>query len=261
MSRFNDETKMWFEKGEDDESLSQLPAVEARRPPRRPPYLLLGVATLSLAGACTAYVMLKLNRQQPAPVAAPIAIHIEHTTEPPAPPTALEPKATEPAPVPQAAVPAIEAAPAEPEPSVPARPTKGKKARPVITPEIKAAESSRPSASPDGVRKADELLKRGQSHDALAAYQAIIAREPANTLALRGACLSLDRLGRVNDAARVCRRALGLADDRDTRAVLARIYHSGGAYQWAANEWRRLLSQNPRDPEARRGLRLAKAKL
>jgi Flp pilus assembly protein TadD len=105
------------------------------------------------------------------------------------------------------------------------------------------------------------LLKRGQSAQALAAYQLIIEREPSNHLALRGACVALDRLGRVNDAARVCRRALGFSDDRDTRAVLARIYHSGGAYQWAANEWRRLLAQNPKDPEARRGLRLAKAKL
>jgi hypothetical protein len=245
MSRFNDETKLWFEKGEDDESLSQLPAVEARRPVRRPPYLLVGVAALSLAGACTAYVMLKLNRPQPAPVAAPIAIQIEHTTAAPAAPMVPEPKATEPAPMPQAA-PAVEAAPAEPEPAVPARGTKGKKARPVITPELKAA---------------DELLKRGQSRDALAAYQAIIEHDTTNSLALRGACMSLDRLSRVNDAARVCRRALGFSDDRDTRAVLARIYHSGGAYQWAANEWRRLLSQNPRDPEARRGLRLAKAKL
>ena len=73
--------------------------------------------------------------------------------------------------------------------------------------------------------------------------------------------MALGKLGRVNDGARVCRRALDLApDDVETRRALATLYYNGGAYKWSATEWRRVVAQSPRDVRARRALQKAQAR-
>jgi predicted Zn-dependent protease len=79
---------------------------------------------------------------------------------------------------------------------------------------------------------------------------------------LSAACVALDHLGRTNDAARTCRRALEQAPaDRAARRSLARAYASGGAWAFAVAEWRQVLAQDPRDREARSGLASAQGHL
>jgi tetratricopeptide (TPR) repeat protein len=259
MSRFHDQTSMWFNRGEDPAELAETPeadSIPSRR--RRAPYFALGLASASLAAAVALYVGVKLNAGSPPP---PLTIAVEQPPAAPSPSIAPSTLATpesdsDPVPVPSPAsastpvpAPAAASAIALPDPAPPPTARKLKKPRKIRQP------------SP-AVRAADLLLQKRQTAAALAAYQQILSQSPSDTLALRGACLALDRLGRVNDAARVCRHALGIdPDDSTTRAVLARIYYKGGAYQWSANEWRLLLAQNPRDLTARRGLKLAKARL
>lgn len=125
-----------------------------------------------------------------------------------------------------------------------------------------------PAAAPTQTTKAEEhgsaadkLLHRGKAAAALAAYQETLAQNPDDVHALRGACVALGKLGRVNDGARVCRRALDRApDDVETRRALATLYYNGGAYKWSATEWRRVVAQSPRDAAARRSLRKAEAR-
>ena len=108
---------------------------------------------------------------------------------------------------------------------------------------------------------AEKLLRHGRPAAALAAFQQTLARHPNDVRALRGACVSLGKLGRMNDAARVCRRALDRAPgDVETRRALATIYYEGGAYRWSATEWRRVVAQSPHDTRARRALRNAEAR-
>jgi len=258
MSRFHDQTSMWFNRGEDPAELAETPeadSIPSRR--RRAPYFALGLASASLAAAVALYVGVKLNAGSPPP--PPLTIAVEEPPAAPPPSIAPAPLATpesdsDPVAVPSpSSRPVPAAAPASaiflPDPAPPPTARKPKKPRKIRQP------------SP-AVRAADLLLQKRQTAAALAAYQQVLTQSPEDTLALRGACLALDRLGRVNDAARVCRHALGIdPDDSTTRAVLARIYYKGGAYQWSANEWRLLLAQNPRDLTARRGLKLAKARL
>jgi len=126
----------------------------------------------------------------------------------------------------------------------------------------RAAKGAKPVVVSAEVLAGEKLLARGQSAAALREFQREIARHPRDTRALKDACTALKGLGRVNDAARVCRHALAIEpDDLETRARLADIYYSGGAYQWAANEWRRVLASRPTDAQARRGLQRAQARL
>jgi Flp pilus assembly protein TadD len=105
---------------------------------------------------------------------------------------------------------------------------------------------------------AEKLLRHGHPAAALAELQQILVHDPDDVRALRGACLSLARLGRLDDAARVCRRAIDRApDDLEARRTLATIYYSGGAYKWSAAEWRHVVERAPRDAHARRALRAA----
>ena len=88
-----------------------------------------------------------------------------------------------------------------------------------------------------------------------------MAQNPDDVHALRGACVALGKLGRMNDGARVCRRALDRApNDDETRRALATIYYNGGAYKWSAAEWRRVVAHSPRDSHARRALQKAEAR-
>ena len=112
------------------------------------------------------------------------------------------------------------------------------------------------------VANGERLLARSQNAAALEHFQREIARNPKDARALRGACTALGRMGRVNEAARVCRHELNLQpDDVDTRAHLAAIYYQGGAYKWSANEWKHVLASRPHDPQALHGLKQAQARL
>jgi len=130
---------------------------------------------------------------------------------------------------------------------------------PSVAPPI-AAPPAPLKSEPQG-SKADKLLHAGKAAAALAAYQQTLATDPNDVHALRGACVALGKLGRVNDGARVCRRALDRApNDVETHRALATIYYNGGAYKWSANEWRRVVQAAPHDAGARRALHKAEAR-
>ena len=118
-----------------------------------------------------------------------------------------------------------------------------------------------PAAASERGSEGEKLLRHGQPAAALAAFQQTLARDPNDVRALRGACVSLGKLGRVNDGARVCRHALEISpDDVETRRALATLYYNGGAYKWSATEWRRVVARSPHDARARRALRQAEAR-
>jgi Flp pilus assembly protein TadD len=106
----------------------------------------------------------------------------------------------------------------------------------------------------------ENLLKKNRNGFALERFQRVLAHEPNNVRALRGSCIALDRLGKRNEAADACRRALRISpNDLVARRTLARVYYLGGAYSWSAAEWRRVLAAAPKDREARAGLRAAES--
>jgi tetratricopeptide (TPR) repeat protein len=106
----------------------------------------------------------------------------------------------------------------------------------------------------------ETLLKRNRNGFALERFQRVLAHEPHNERALRGACIALDRLGKRNESADTCRRALRVnPNDLASRRTLARVYYLGGAYSWSAAEWRRVLAAAPKDREARAGLKAAES--
>ena len=126
----------------------------------------------------------------------------------------------------------------------------------------KVAKASAPVVVAAEVLGGEKMLAQGQTGQALKQFQIAIKKDPRDVRALEGACEAEQRLGRVNEAARVCRHALALApEDVGLRARLATIYYSGGAYQWSANEWRIVLSAHPHDAQAKKGLREAQARL
>jgi cytochrome c-type biogenesis protein CcmH/NrfG len=89
-----------------------------------------------------------------------------------------------------------------------------------------------------------------------------LAQRPDDARSLREACVVLGRMGRVNEAAKLCRHALSIdGSDLAARRALARVYASGGAYQWSVNEWRQVLAMKPRDPEAQRAIRSLSGKI
>lgn len=151
----------------------------------------------------------------------------------------------------------------EPLANPPAAPATQPAAAPTTQPPqpVAAPPAAAPANTEEHGSNADKLLRRGKAAAALAAYQETIAKNPDDVHALRGACMALGKLGRVNDGARVCRRALDLApDDVETRRALATLYYNGGAYKWSATEWRRVVAQSPRDVRARRALQKAQAR-
>ena len=114
--------------------------------------------------------------------------------------------------------------------------------------------------SPDVVA-GEKLLRQGRAALALSRFQQQIGRSLDDVRALRGACLAIADLGRLNEAARVCRRALDRApEDLTTRRSLATIYYNGGAYKWSAAEWRHVVAQDPKDQHAKKALRAAEAR-
>ena len=152
----------------------------------------------------------------------------------------------------------VDAPPAIP----PAAPATAPAAAPATHP---AAPAALPPAPPvktsDHTSDGERLLRQGKPAAALAAFQETLAQHPNDVPALRGACVALGKLGRVNDGARVCRHALDRQpDDVETRRALATLYYNGGAYKWSATEWRRVLQHSPHDARARRALRNAEAR-
>ena len=144
------------------------------------------------------------------------------------------------------------AAPAAAPATAPAAAPATQPAAPVAAPPVRTTERG---------SEGEQLLRHGKPAAALAAFQQTLAHDPNDVRALRGACVSLGKLGRVNDGARVCRHALELQpDDLETRRALATVYYNGGAYKWSATEWRRVLVQSPHDARARRALRSAEAR-
>lgn len=223
-----DTTAVWFLRGENAEALAETPSANGseRRALPTIAWVAGGVAlTSALFGA--------------------VLLHVAHATrvvEEPLPARA----ATEAAAAATAAAAAAKTQP--PANSVAAQP---------------AAKSvtARPAVKAEHVSEGERQLRHGNPAGALAAFQQTLARDPNDVRALRGACIALGKLGRMNDGARVCRRALERApDDLETRRALATIYYNGGAYKWSATEWHRVLAQSPHDARARRALQRAEAR-
>lgn len=225
-----DSTAVWFLRGENEEEMASTPSIEV--PSRRVAAMVWIIAAVALAGAIVAGVLLHLahaSRLLEAPLAFPHAM-----AGPPA-----------------AELPAQIAAPRPLPSTAPAAPA----ASPAVAPAPATHLSTRSS---DELAAAERLLRRGRPAAALAQFQLVLTGSPDDVRGLRGACASLARLGRLDDAARVCRRALDRApDDLEARRALATIYFDGGAYKWSAAEWRRVVDKSPRDARARRALRAA----
>ena len=143
-----------------------------------------------------------------------------------------------------------------------AAPASAPAAAPTTQPPAPAATTVKPAITPmERGSEGEKLLRHGKPAAALAAFQQTLARDANDVRALRGACVSLGKLGRVNDGARVCRHALEISpDDLETRRALATLYYNGGAYKWSATEWRRVVAHAPHDVRARRALRNAEAR-
>jgi Flp pilus assembly protein TadD len=264
MTRFEERTTSWFSQAEDVEKLMATDAVETV--PRRPlwPIVVGGLVGATAFAAC-AYVFVGGRPTMPivpareVPVAS-IAVNTHESANVSANENVsasvsanenVNENANVSEPVKTAPEPTIES----PKTKHAMRQSKGHgKGR--LAPKTAQA---RPTAE---VSAGERLLSKGHNAAALQQFQHELARNPKDTRALRGACTALGRLGRVNDAARVCRHALTLKpDDVALRARLATLYYQGGAYQWSANEWRRVLAMHPSDSQARQGLKQAQARL
>ena len=241
-----DATAVWFQRGEDAEAMAETPAAngsEARRLPTMA-WVAAGVALTAAIFASVIVHVAHASRVVDEPLANPAAA----ATAPAAATT------TQPAIAPAAAPTA--ATPSAPTAATPSAPT-------AATPSAPTATEPAPAAAPRVERSSDgeRLLRHGKPAAALASFQATLSQNADDVRALRGACMALGKLGRVNDGARVCRRALDRApDDVETRRALATLYYAGGAYKWSATEWRRVVAQAPRDAHARRALRAAEAR-
>ena len=232
-----DSTAVWFLRGENEEEMASTPSIEVPR--RRLPTVMWIALVLALVVAIAGGVLLHVahaSRVVDAPLASPSAAATASAA-------VLPTQIAAPSPPPFAH-------PADPPAPAPA-------ARPVAHAPAATARPTTPRPSPE-LLAAEKLLRRGHPAAALAQFQQLLGRDADDVRALRGACLSLARLGRLDDAARVCRRAIDRApDDLETRRALATIYYDGGAYKWSAAEWRRVVERAPHDAHARRALRAA----
>ncbi|MDB4967355.1 MAG: hypothetical protein JWN44_3044 [Myxococcales bacterium] len=186
-----------------------------------------------------------------------IVLHIAHASRVLEAPLAIPSAAATPAAAaPQTQLPSLQIHRAEPAAAA-APPAASSSAAPPSVAPVKRA-TARPAPE---IVAGEKLLRHGRAAAALPRFQQVLARDNDDVRALRGACLSLGKLGRMNDAARVCRRALDRApEDLETRRALAAIYYNGGAYKWSAAEWRQVVAKTPRDARARKALRAAEAR-
>lgn len=217
-----DTTAVWFQRGEDLEAMAETPLANGSEP-RRIPTMVWVAGGVALSAAIFGGIILHMTHAARV-VDAPLAVPAAAPATAPAAAPATQPAA------------------------------------PVATPPV-AAPASPPVKATERGSEGEQLLRHGKPAAALAAFQQTLAHAPNDVRALRGACVSLGKLGRVNDGARVCRHALELSpDDLETRRALATIYYNGGAYKWSATEWRRVLAQSPHDARARRALHNAEAR-
>jgi cytochrome c-type biogenesis protein CcmH/NrfG len=236
-----DATAVWFQRGEDEAAMAETPLAKGSEP-RRLSTMAWVAGGVMLTAAIFVGVVLHLAHAARV-VEEPLAIPAAAATAPAAAP------ATQPAPV--ATQPAAEPAPATPPAAQPSNDLPATRAP--------ASASSAPASSASTA--GEKLLRHGHAAAALAAFQQTLAHDPDDIRSLRGACVALGKLGRMNDGARVCRRALERAPrDVETRRALATIYYNGGAYKWSATEWRRVVDVAPHDVAARRALRKAEAR-
>jgi tetratricopeptide (TPR) repeat protein len=284
-----DATAVWFERGEDAETVAATEYTESRR--RRVPTLAWIAGGVILAMAAFAVVVLYASHasasrreaagpraalalipgEEPRAVAAPGAVAASvsasaaanSVSNPSASSVAASssPAASEASHAASSArvsseashVVAAAAASTAPERATSAHATHGRAAS-------DKSHHAGPVPSPD-VLAAEKLLRHGRAGAALARFQVAIVHDGTDGRALRGACMSLAQLSRLDDAARVCRRALERdPSDVDARRALAGAYYDGGAYKWSAAEWRRVVAQEPHDAKARRALHAAEAR-
>jgi hypothetical protein len=183
-----DSTAIWFRRGEDEEAMAEMPSANGSEP-RRLPTMVWVAGAVALSAAIFGGIIVHLAhaaRVNAAPLAIPAAA--------PAPAPAAAPTTQ-----PQATPPATAQPPATPQPqATPPAPTSQAAKAPAAT-ELAAAE---------------KLLRHGRPAAALVGFQQTLAQNPDDARALRGACVSLGRLGRANDAARACQRGRSLAARR-----------------------------------------------
>ena len=233
-----DTTAVWFLRGENAEALAETPLANGSEP-RRLPTMAWVAAGVALAAALFGGVLLHIAHANGV-VDEPLANPSSAAATAPAAATTTQP-------TPPVAAPATEAAPAVAATTAPS--------------DAAATPAAAHAASPERGSEGDRLLRHGKPAAALTAFQRTLAQNPDDVHALRGACIALGKLGRMNDGARVCRRALDRApDDDETRRALATIYYNGGAYKWSASEWRRIVAHSPRDTHARRALQKAESR-
>jgi Flp pilus assembly protein TadD len=223
MAGFQDRTTTWFNDGENPDIIAHTHEVE--KLPRRWPRVLGVCLALALAAAAVAWSLIGRESPSHAAIVSPV-----------------------PATMPAASVRATIAAVSTPEKAAAPAPLK------VDQPLDRSAEWKRENII------GENLLKKNRNGFALERFQRVLAHEPNNARALRGSCIALDRLGKRNEAADACRHALRITpNDLVARRTLARVYYLGGAYSWSAAEWRRVLAAQPKDREARAGLRAAES--
>lgn len=231
-----DSTAIWFQRGEDETAMAETPAAGPER--RRVPTLWWVAGAVALTTGLFCGVVLHLSHAARV-VAAPLAE-----------PSAMASAAAAAAPT-QTLTPITAPATITPTPSTQA----------AMAPTSAAPTAHAAAHAPSELAAAEQLLRRGHAAQALAQFQRTLQHDANDVRALRGACLSLFRLDRLDDAARVCRRALERAPaDLEARRTLATIYYQGGAYKWSVAEWRRVVQQAPRDAHARRALQAAQAR-
>ncbi len=257
-----DTTAAWFERGENAESLAETLSIyeddggaagESRRSVPMVAWIGGSVAVL-LVGFCQ------------------LLTHVAHASrvsDLPALAIAEPTQKTEPASLPPAQI-ATAAPPAQPSAApLPTQPTatpvavsaSRRSSAPVSRRSAKARVAARVAKVSPDVVAGEKLLRQGRAALALTRFQQQIGRSVDDVRALRGACLAIADLGRLNEAARVCRRALDRdPEDLTTRRSLATIYYNGGAYKWSAAEWRYVVAQDPKDQHAKKALRAAEAR-
>ncbi|HEX4460627.1 MAG TPA: hypothetical protein VIA18_21760 [Polyangia bacterium] len=252
-----DTTAMWFERGENAESLAESLSIyeDADASRRSVPTLgwIGGSVAVLLVGFCELLThVAHASRVSDLPS---LAIAEPTPTIEPTQPASLPPAQIARAPVPAQA----SAAPVP----VPRSAVSGlrRSCAPVTRRSAKARVVARAAKVSPDVVAGEKLLRQGRAALALTRFQQQIGRSSDDVRALRGACLAIADLGRLNEAARVCRRALDRdPDDLTTRRSLATIYYNGGAYKWAATEWRYVVAQDPKDQHAKKALRAAEAR-
>jgi hypothetical protein len=229
MSRFHDQTTAWFNQADDAEALGATPGALPER--RRVSRFAITLAVTLTAAAIALAIVHRVSRAAPQSRATPAPQNSSPVAAPQNNSPVAAPQNNSPVAAPQNNSPV--AAP--------------QKHSPVAAPQNNSRSAAAPARGPS---PADELRR----------FEARLAQSPNDEAALRGACIANLQLGKVSDAARLCRHALRVdPTDVTARRALAHSYMLGGACRWSLNEWRQILADRPGDPEARRELHARRA--